>query len=108
MNDANPIDKRTLRGIYAVAAVSAVAPFVVQTATLVLTGSTAWTIAAGLLLAALVAVAALAFQARQAGGWARLSAGSITGIVLAVVVYHVIAFPVAHIVQALFFGGRPA
>ena len=108
MNVGNPIDKPTLRGIYAVAAVSALAPFVVQTTTLVLTGSTAWTIAAGLVLAAVVAVAALVFQARQAGGWQHLSAGSIAGIVLAVVTYHVIAFPVAHIIHALFFEGRPA
>jgi uncharacterized membrane protein HdeD (DUF308 family) len=108
MNAENPIDKRTLRGIYLVAAVSALAPFVVQTATLVATRSSAWTLLAGLALAAVVAAAALAFQARQAGGWGRLTAGSITGIVLAVVAYHAIAFPVAHIIQAMFFAARPS
>ena len=108
MNDENLIDKRTLRGISMIAAFTALAPFVVQTATLVLTGSTAWTIAAGVVLAIAVACAALAFQARQAGGWDRLGAGSIVGIVLAVLTYHLIAFPVAHILQAVFFEARPA
>ena len=108
MNDENLIDKPTLRGISMIAAFTALAPFVVQTATLVLTGSTAWTIAAGLVLAIAVAIAALAFQARQSGGWGRLSAGTIAGIVLAVLTYHVIAFPVAHLLRALFFGGSSA
>lgn len=108
MNDENPIDKRTARGIYAVAAITALAPFVVQTGTLLATGSTAWTIALGALLALAVAVGALAFQAKQVGGWGRIGLGSGVGIVLAVVTYHVIAFPVAHILKALFFDGSPA
>ena len=99
------IDPRTARGIYLIAAVTAVAPFVVQTAVLVKTGSSAWTIAVGGLLALAFALAALAFQARQAGGWSRIGAGSIAGIVLAVLTYHVIAYPVAHILRALFSTG---
>ena len=108
MDDENPIDKRTARGISIVAAVTALAPFVVQTATLLLTGSTAWTIVIGALLAIAVALAALAFQARQVGGWDRIGLGPGVGIALAVIVYHVIAFPVAHIIKALFFPGSPA
>jgi hypothetical protein len=108
MNDENLLDKGTVRGIKVVALVTALAPFVVQTATLVLTGSTAWTIVLGVVLAIAVAIAALAFQAREAGSWDRIGAGSAVGIVLAVLIYHVIAFPVAHIVKALFFAGSPA
>ena len=99
------IDRRTARGIYLIAAVTAVAPFVVQTTVLVQTGSSAWTLLAGALLAALFAYAALAFQARQAGGWKRIGAASVAGIVLAVLTYHVIAYPVAHILRALVFDG---
>ena len=97
------LDRNTSRGISMIAAVTALAPFVVQTATLVLTGSSAWTLVAGALLAVAVALAALAFQARQAGGWHRIGAGPGTGIVLAVLTYHVIAYPVAHILRALVF-----
>lgn len=108
MNDEYPIGKRTLRGISLVAGFTALAPFVVQTAALVLTGSSAWTIAVGGLFASAVAWAALAFQARQAGGWDRIGAVSIAGIVLSVFIYHAIAFPVAHIVKAMLFAGSPA
>jgi hypothetical protein len=105
MTPPDPLDRRTARGISMIAAVTAVAPFVVQTATLVLTGSSAWTIAVGLLLAVAFALAALAFQARQTGGWNRIGAGAAAGIVLAVLTYHVIAYPVAHILDAMFFAG---
>jgi hypothetical protein len=105
MTSPMDIDRRTARGISVVAAVTALAPFVVQTATLVLTHSSAWTLAVGLLLALAFAFAALAFQARQTGGWNRIGAGSAAGIVLAVLTYHVIAYPVAHILDAMFFAG---
>ena len=105
MTGLPPIDRRTARGISVIAAVTALAPFVVQTTTLVLTHSSGWTIAVGLLLAALFVFAALAFQARQVGGWKRIGAGPAAGIVLAVLTYHVIAYPVAHILDAMFFAG---
>lgn len=103
MTQPAPLDRRTARGISVIAAVTALAPFVAQTTALVLTHSSGWTIAIGLLLAAAVALAALAFQARQVGGWRRIGAGSAAGIVLAVLTYHVIAYPVAHIIDAMFF-----
>ena len=108
MSPPPAIDRRTARGISVIAAVTAVAPFVVQTTTLVLTQSSGWTIAVGLLLAAAFAFAALAFQARQVGGWKRIGAGGIVAIVLAVLTYHVIAYPVAHILDAMFFSGSRA
>jgi hypothetical protein len=101
--DPLAIDKRTARGIYVVAFVTAVAPFVVQTATLVLTGSTRLTIIAGVLLAAAFIALAIAFQARQVGSVRAIGAGSIAGIALAVFTYHCIAFPVAHILDATLF-----
>jgi len=106
--DPSPIDRQTSRGIALVAGFTALAPFVLQTATLVLTHSEALTIVLGLLLAIAVAVAALAFQARQVGGWRRIGTGTAVGIVLAVLTYHVIAYPVAHIVDAIFFSGSRA
>ena len=96
------LDRNTTRGIALIAAVTAVAPFVVQTATLLLTGSSTLTLVAGAVLAIGFALAALAFQARQVGGWRRIGAGPAVGIVLAVLTYHVIAYPVAHILRALF------
>ena len=99
------LDRRTARGISLIAAVTAVAPFVVQTAVLVRTGSSAATIAAGLALALAFAAAALVFQARQVGGWRQIGAGAAAGIVMAVLTYHVIAYPVAHILRAVFFTG---
>lgn len=105
---APPLDRRTARGISVVAAITALAPFVVQTTTLVLTGSSAMTMAVGLLLALAFAGAALAFQARQVGGWKRIGTGAMAGIVLAVLTYHAIAYPVAHIVRAVFFAGSVA
>ena len=97
---APELDRNTTRGIALIGAVTALAPFVVQTATLVLTGSSAWTIAVGLVLALGFALAALAFQARQVGGWDRIGAVPAAGIVLAVLTYHVIAYPVAHVLRA--------
>ena len=58
---------------------------------------------AGLLLALSFAFAALAFQAHQVGGWKRIGAAPSAGIILAVVTYHVIAYPVAHLLRAFFF-----
>jgi hypothetical protein len=87
----------------AIALGSAVAPFVLQTAVLVWSGSTALTLAAALLLAVAFIVVALRWQARVAGGWEGVSLGSRVGIALAIVTYHTIAFPAAHIVRALFF-----
>jgi len=106
--DPDPIDRQTSRGIALVAGFTALAPFVLQTATLVITRSEALTIALGVLLALGVAAAALAFQARQVGGWRRIGAGTAAGIVLAVLTYHVIAYPVAHILDAMFFHGSRA
>jgi hypothetical protein len=105
MTQPAPLDRRTARGISVIAAVTAVAPFVVQTGTLVLTRSDAWTLVAGLLLAGTFALAALAFQARQVGGWKRIGVGAAAAIVAAVLAYHVIAYPVAHILEAMFFAG---
>ena len=105
--DPSPQRERTPPRFVAIALGTALAPFVVQTATLVLSGSVGLTLLAGALLALALAWLALAFQARVAGGWSAVPLGSRVGIVLAVVTYQAIAFPVARIVDALFFH-RPA
>ena len=105
-NGADP--ERTPPRFVAIALGTALAPFVVQTTTRVLTGSVAATLFAGALLACALAALALAFQARVAGGWKALPLGSKVGIVLAIFTYQLIAFPVAQIVNALFFEGRSA
>jgi hypothetical protein len=91
------------RWIPAIALCTALAPFAIQTVTLVLSGSSLATAVVGLAAALLFSAAAIAFQMRVAGSAAALSAGSRAGIALAVVSYHSIAFPVAHIVEALWF-----
>jgi hypothetical protein len=95
--------ERTPPRFVAIALGTALAPFVVQTTTMVLSGSVGLTLFAGALLAATVAWLALAFQARVAGGWSEVPLGARVGIVLAVVTYQAIAFPVARIVEAVFF-----
>ena len=103
MADRTPTPPR----IVAIALGSAIAPFVVQTATRVLTQSVASTLVAGALLAALFIAAALAFQARLAGSLRAVPWGARIGTALAILTYHVIAFPVAQIANALFFAPRP-
>lgn len=84
---------------------TALAPFVVQVGTLLATQSTALTLLAGGLLAAIFTAGALLFQAREAGSWRAVPFGARLGVALAVVAYQVIAFPVAQIVNALLSRG---
>lgn len=89
-----------------VAAASAIAPFLLQTAVMVATRSSLMTLFAGLALALLLIGIAFRYFAREVGGMQHLSLGTRTGIALAVLTYHTIAFPVAHIVEAMFFSQR--
>lgn len=86
-----------------IAAASAVAPFVLQTAVMVATRSSLMTLFAGLALALLLIGLAFRHFAREVGGMRHLALGTRAGIALAVLTYHTIAFPVAHIVEAMFF-----
>jgi hypothetical protein len=88
--------------------VSALAPFLVQALTMVLTGSVALTLLAGGLLAASFIAVALAFQAQAAGGLARVPLRNKAATVAAIVVYQSIAFPVAQIVNVLVTSGSAA
>jgi|SRR5687768_15687791 len=103
--DAPEPPERTPPRIVMIALGSALAPFLVQGLTMVLTGSVALTLLAGGLLAASFIALALAFQARVAGGWARVPLGTRAAIVTAVLVYQSIAFPVAQITHALVSAG---
>lgn len=107
-SDAPGPPERTPPRIVAIALGSALAPFLVQGATLLLTGSVAFTLLAGGLLAASFIAVALAFLARAAGGWSRVPLGNKVAVVTAILVYQSIAFPTAQIVNALVTSGRAA
>jgi hypothetical protein len=98
--------ERTPPRIVMIALGSALAPFVVQGLTMVLTGSVAATLLVGGLLAASFIAVALAFQAQAAGGWPRVPLRTRAAIVTAILVYHSIAFPVAQIVNVVVTSGK--
>jgi hypothetical protein len=100
------LSPRTSWRIAAIALFTSVAPFVVQTATLLLTASSIATAVVGAVLATGFAAAALAFQARVAGSFAAVPNGSRIGIVLAVFCYHALAYPVAHVLHAIVYAPR--
>jgi hypothetical protein len=104
-SDAPPPPERTPPRIVLIALGSALAPFVVQGATMLLTGSVALTLLAGGLLAISFIAVAFAFQAQAAGGWSRVPLGNKVAVVTAIVVYQSIAFPAAQIVHALVTSG---
>src|SRR5687768_16898197 len=87
--------RRFTPGMLAIAAAITLAPFVVQTAALVLTGSMTATIVVAVVLAALFVAGGIAIQARLAGSLRAVSVGSIVGVVLAVGAYHAFALPVS-------------
>ena len=91
-------------GMVAVAAAITLAPFVVQTAALVLTRSMRVTIAVAVVLAVLFVAGGIAIQAKLAGSLRAVSAGSIVGVVLAVGAYHAFALPVAYVLYVKVFG----
>ena len=97
--------ERTPPRIVMIALGSALAPFLVQGLTMVLTGSVALTLLAGGLLAASFIALALVVQARAAGGWARVPLRTKAAIVTAILVYQSIAFPVAQIAHAVISSG---
>lgn len=87
----------------AIALGTALAPFVVQTATMVLSRSIAATLVAGAALAVLLCGLALAFQARVEGSWRAVPLGARVGTVLAILTYQAIAFPVSQMLDAMLF-----
>jgi hypothetical protein len=100
------LSPRTSWRIAAIALFTTIAPFVLQTATLVLTASSLATAVVGAVLATGFAAAALTFQARVAGSLAQVPGGTRAGIVLAVLCYHALAYPVAHVLHAILLARR--
>ncbi|HET9483677.1 MAG TPA: hypothetical protein VFO79_06960 [Xanthomonadales bacterium] len=100
---STPANARFTPGMIAAAAAITLAPFVVQTATIALTRSI---LATGIVAAALALAfiaGGIAMQARMAGSLRAVSAGSIVGVVLGVVAYHLLALPVAWILYIKLF-----
>lgn len=90
-------------GMIAAAAAITLAPFVVQTATMALTHSILATSIVAAALALAFVAGGIAMQARMAGSLRAVSAGSIVGVVLGVVAYHLLALPVAWILYLKLF-----
>lgn len=92
-----------LGAIPVIALASAIAPFVVQTATFVLTRSSAATLLVGAALASSFVAVAFAWQAQMAGALRAVPRLTLAGTALAILVYHFIAFPVARVLGATLF-----
>jgi hypothetical protein len=88
----------------ALALVISLAPVTIQTATLVLTQSLATTILVASVTACLFILGGMRYQAYVFGSLAAVPGGSIVSLVLAVVFYHLLALPMALIIQARLFG----
>ena len=98
-----PASARFTPGMVAAAVAITLAPFVVQTATIALTHSIVATCVVAAALALLFIAGGIAMQARMAGSLRAVSAGSIAGVVLGVVTYHLLALPVAWILYLELF-----
>jgi hypothetical protein len=97
---AGPQPSGTPLRVMLIAAASALAPFVVQTATLIATRSSGATAVVGLALALAFIGLGLGFFAREAGSLRDVPTGTRIGLALAVLTYHLIAFPIAHLIDA--------
>jgi hypothetical protein len=91
-------------GLLLLAFLIAVAPFVVQTVTLVATKSHAATASAGAAFGVAILAVALHLMARGPGGRKPVPAGSVVGAALAVATYQLLAFFVAHVAATVWFG----
>lgn len=77
-----------------------IAPFVVQTTALALSRSFVVTVAVAIAFVLAMIALAIAGMARMAGSLRAVGGGSVVGVVLAIVGYHLLALPVAWLICA--------
>jgi len=98
-----PPPTRTGPWLHLLALAVALAPLLVQTATLALTDSLLATAIAGGVLAVAIAVAGLVAQRQLAGTAGAVAGDSVLWLLLAVLVYNALAFVFAFVAYVLWF-----
>lgn len=89
--------------LHVLALAVALAPLLLQTATLALTGSVPATVVVGVLLTVAFAIAGLMVQRQLAGTAGAVAGDSVVWLLLAVVVYNALCFVFAYIAYVLLF-----